>query len=259
MVEQPLRKGKVGGSTPLLGSQFMKSRLEIRNEKKYFQKIIVYFFLFILFIAFIVTFGIKILINITLFIADITHPKIENSLPKNQKNEVLLPPEVYEIPSATNSSKIIVKGKANAGKNLSFFINNSFQKEITLEDDLFETELELSSSENLIYLVLKNPKTKEKKQSEVYRVIYKKEKPKLEIISPKDQEKVNQEEIKILGKTEKEVFVKINDLPVVVGADGQFSYQLKLQPGENKISITATDIAGNVETKELTIIYQKED
>ena len=229
------------------------------QQISYFRRIVFYFFLLILTIIFVATIGIKFLINLTLFIADITHPKIENSFSQSKNLELFLPPEILEIPTATNSPKIKISGKATKGKNLSLFINNQLKEKIFLENDFFEMAIDLPSFKNSLYFILEDPKTKEKKQSNVYQVIYKKEKPKLEIISPKDQEKINQEEIVIIGKTDKEVMVKINDLPVVVSATGQFSYSLKLQSGENKIIVTATDIAGNQETKELTVIYQKED
>lgn len=228
------------------------------QQINYFRRIIFYFFLLILTIAFIATIGIKFLINLTLFIADITHPKIENSLSESKNSEFLFPPEILEIPTATNSSKIKISGKATKGKNLSLFINNQLKEKIFLENDSFEIEVNLPSFKNSLYFILEDPKTKEKKQSNIYQVIYKKEKPNLEIISPKDQEKINQEEIIIVGKTDKEVLVKINDLPAVVSVTGQFSHPLKLHAGENKIIVTATDIAGNQKIKELTVIYQKD-
>jgi hypothetical protein len=229
------------------------------QQKRYFRQIIFYFFLLILVVVFIATVGIKLIINLTLFIADITHPKIENSLPKTQETEIIFPPEISELPSATNSSKIKISGSARGGKNLSIFVNDQLQKEVVLQDDSFETEIDLNSSQNSIYLVLENPQTKEKKHSNVYTVIYKSEKPKLEITSPEDQKKISKDEVEIVGQTEKEIFIKINDLPVVVDAEGKFSYNLKLKEGENKILVEAQDIAGNIETKELTVIYQKEE
>lgn len=233
--------------------------LESHRQKRYFRQIIVYFFLLIITVGFIVTVGIKILINLTLFVANITHPKTNNSHVKKQKTEFILPPEIFQIPTATNSSQIKISGRGSKGKNLYLYVNNQLEREVLLQDDIFETEVDLTSPENRIYLVLEDPQTKQKKQSDVYTVIYKSKKPKLEIISPQDQEKTSKDEIEVVGQTEKEVLVKINDFPVVVDAEGRFSSTVRLTEGENKIIIEAEDIAGNLETKKLTVVYQKED
>jgi hypothetical protein len=235
------------------------TELKSHRQKKYLHQIFFYLFLLILVIIFIVTIGIKLLINITLFIAEFSHRQQDKSIQETKRGEFLLPPEILNLPSATNSGTIQIAGRADQGKNLSIYLNNKLSKELALSEETFETELNLETGENSIYLVLEDPKTKEKKQSITYKIIYKNEKPKLEISAPKDQEKISSEETRIIGQTDKEVFIKINDLPVVVDAEGKFSQNLKLKEGENKIKIEAQDMAGNIETKELTVIYQKEE
>ena len=235
------------------------ARFQHHQQKKYFHQILFYLSLLILIIIFIATIGIKLIINITLFIAEFSHQNRDESVKKTVNTEFFLPPEILDLPSATNSGKVHITGRATGEKNLILYVNNKLDKEITLREDFFETDIDLNPGENSIYLILENPKTKEKKQSGTYRVIYKNEKPKLEIISPKDQEKVTRDEIVVTGQTDKEVFVKINDLPVVVDAEAKFSYTLRLNEGENKIKIEAEDIAENIETKNLTVFYEKEE
>lgn len=229
------------------------------QQKKYFHQIIFYLLLLILIIIFIATIGIKLLINTTIFVAEISHRNRDYSNQKTAKTDYILPPKILELPNATNSAKIPIIIKAVSGKNLSIFLNDDLYKEATLQENFFKTDIDLTPGENSIYLILEDPQTKEKKQSVMYRLIYKNEKPKLEITSPQNQEKVSKDEIVIAGQTDKEVFVKISNLPVVVDAEGKFSSTLKLTQGENKIKIEAQDIAGNIEIKELTVIYQKED
>jgi hypothetical protein len=229
------------------------------QQKKYFHQIILYLFLLILIVIFIATVGIKLIINITLYVAEITHQNRDKSIQQTTETEFLLPPEISDLPNATNSAIILITTKATSGKNLSIYINDQLKKEILLQEDSVESEIELSPGENSIYLLLKDPKTRETKKSVIYKVIYKNKKPFLEITSPKDQEKFSKEDIQVMGKTEKEVFVRLNELPIVTDTEGKFSYNLKLKEGENKIIIVAQDIAGNIETKELTVIYQKEE
>jgi len=62
----------------------------------------------------------------------------------------------------------------------------------------------------------------------------------------------------VKGTTDKETFVKINENPVIVDALGNFEKTITLQnEGENTIQITAQDIAGNLENKEIKVFYQK--
>lgn len=200
------------------------------------------------------------MIDASLFIANLSHPQRSEKIFSSENNtQYLLPPEIFNLPTATNSSVLKISGRAEIGKDLQIFVNGVNQTEFNLTEETFETEINLEKGENLIYLILKDPQTNKKKKSEIYKVFYKAEKPRLEIIRPENNSIVKEEEIKIEGKTEKEVLVKINENPVVVNANNEFIYPLKLQPGENKISIKATDIAGNEEIKELTINYQKED
>lgn len=236
------------------------TRLENQQKKNYFRQIIFLSILILFFLFFLFTYGLKFIVNISLFLANLSHPQRNINYSKSEIiNEFLLPPEIYNIPTATNSSNIKINGKAESGKKLLIFVNGQIQHDFDLQDDFFETEITLEPSENLIYLVIKDPKTNKKRQSDLYKVVYKNKKPELAIISPENNSKVTQEEIKIEGKTEKEVFVKINNNPVVVNADGQFSYLVRLQQGENKFMISASDIAGNEEQKELTINYQKDE
>ena len=61
-----------------------------------------------------------------------------------------------------------------------------------------------------------------------------------------------------MGETDKETYIKVNDLPVVVDAQGVFQTMVKLKEGENKIAIIAQDVAGNSEEKILILTYEKD-
>ena len=80
----------------------------------------------------------------------------------------------------------------------------------------------------------------------------------MEITEPSDNFSTSNQEIKIKGSTDKETYVHINDLPVVVDANGNFETSIRLKDGDNQITATAQDIAGNTETKTLKVTYQKD-
>lgn len=234
-------------------------RLEWRQQKKIRSKIISYIFLLIIIVIFLATVGFKFMINTALFIAKSSQKDKANQAKTTNINDINLPPEIFDLPEATNSAKIKVNIQAVSSDKVLLYVNDQLQKEIEPNEDIFEQEIELQKGENSIYLISENQKNKQKKDSKTYKIIYKDEKPLLEITSPKDKENINRDEIQITGRTDKEVFVRINDFPVIVDSDGNFVSSLKLKEGDNKIKIEAKDIAGNTEVKELTVIYQKED
>ena len=80
-----------------------------------------------------------------------------------------------------------------------------------------------------------------------------KTKPILSDISPIDGIKTTKAIVVVSGKTEEDATVKINNEDVTVNEDGIFSKEINLVEGENIIIITATDFAGNTNTKTITI------
>lgn len=233
--------------------------LQRHQQKKYRSQIIGYLFLLLIIIIFIATVGIKLLIGTSLLIINLTQPNKKEQNANETPTDLILPPEIFNLKTATNTAEIIINGRALAGKKLSFYVNDIKQKEITPDDETFETDIHLEKGNNTIYLVMSDQKTKSKKTSKSYTILYKDEKPSLEIISPHDLDKTSKGEIQIDGATETEVTIRINNLPIIIDPEGKFTYVYKLKEGENHIAIEAKDIADNSEVKELTIYYQKED
>ncbi len=91
-------------------------------------------------------------------------------------------------------------------------------------------------------------------------VFYDKMPPNLTIISPTDSETVNKSTIIVSGEaTDKGSGVSnvtVNGNTVIVGKDGSFSTTVSLTEGDNTITITATDKAGNKATKTITVTYK---
>lgn len=218
-----------------------------------------YLILFIIVIVFIATIGVKILINTSHFIVSLTQ-KTKNAGKIDEDNrDVILPPEIFNLPEATNTATIAINGRSADGAKLTLFVNEAEQKVISVEEGAFSAEAELQKGENVLYLVSKDEKTGKSKSSKTYTILYKDEKPSLDISSPSDQYKTSKNEIPIVGQTDTEVALRINNAPVVTDAEGKFSYTLKLKEGENRIVVTAQDQALNTEIKELTVFYVKDE
>lgn len=232
-------------------------RLEKVQEKKLKNKIILYFAVFLLVIYFIFTFGIRLLLNTSSFISGLFPQPSAKPLSKIEDNFSSI--DISSIPQATNSARIIISGSALNFDVLEFYINAKKVTEIEFSSDTFSEEIgDLKKGNNNIYIKAKSKDNKIEKNTITYEVFYKDEKPKLEITEPLDNFTTNNQEIKVKGSTDKETYVRVNDLPVVVDANGNFETTIRLKDGENQITATAADIAGNIETKTQKITYQKD-
>lgn len=202
------------------------------------------------------TVGIKLLINLSLFIAN---RNVDSTQTTQESTSFLTPPTINDLPDATNSATIKFSGSATSGNTLTLYVNKAKTKEIQITDNAFQAEATLDKGENQIYLTLEDKKNKQKKDSQIYTVTFISDKPKLDVTSPHDGDKTNKNEITITGETGKDIDITINDSPVVVNAEGKFSYILRLTQGDNKIIVKARDIAGNEETKELTVNFSNDN
>jgi len=227
----------------------------MKNLKK---KIILGFLILIFLFYFLFNFGFKIIFSVSSFISNLNN-KISPT-PRFQKENFIGDITIESIPQATNSAKFLVQGRAINFDTVTFYLNDEKIKTIDLpEESDFSEELgDLKDGKNIFHAVAKNKAYSIFKKTSIYEIFYKSKKPKLEILEPKDGDKFLNQEIVIKGQTDKETFVKINEMPVIVDANGNFETSLILKnEGENKIQITASDIAGNLETKEITVFYQK--
>lgn len=234
------------------------TRLQSREQKKFITRVIGLVIILCLVLYFIFTIGIKLLLNVSVFIANLSSKKTTNQLTK--ADDAYGSIDINSIPTATNSSQIIIGGSVTNLSSLEFFLNSEKVKEVSLNaSDIFSEEIaQLKEGQNTIYVKGILGDSKNARQSREFTVIYKPEKPKLEITEPADKSKTSKQEIKIKGSTDKEVFVKINELPVVVDAQGNFESTVQIKDGENVFTITALDIAGNEETKTISVTYQKD-
>jgi len=85
------------------------------------------------------------------------------------------------------------------------------------------------------------------------RLVRKIEGPRLRIGRPKMGEKVNQMKLLVEGSTDLKTELTINGKPALLSAAGDFSEQILLKAGENVITVTSLDQAGNESTASLKI------
>lgn len=233
------------------------SRLEKHQNKQILQRIVIALVLFVAFVVFFFSVGIKMLVSFTLFINQLANngSKQQSTQQIDSFNTVNIDP----IPSATNSATLMFSGTALNFDKLEIYLNNEKQDEISISDS-FSGEIKgLERGTNSVHFIAKSSTSKETKKTPVYDVLYKSDKPKLEVQEPADNSKTNKEDVKISGQTDKETTVRVNGQPLIVDVEGKFTTMFRLKEGENKIHITAEDIVGNQEVKDLTITYSKDE
>ena len=80
--------------------------------------------------------------------------------------------------------------------------------------------------------------------------------PFLTLLSPGPDVISDMPEIEVFGASEPLATVLLNGAPVELGSDGSFLTPLRLQPGENRITLRATDPAGNQSETSQVVVYR---
>src|SRR3989344_6846727 len=204
------------------------SRLEQNQKKQLNNKIYLSLAILIIVIILLFTVGLKVLLNASSFVARVTEKKSDNQLKKNQN--LIEDIDIDSIPIATNSSRIFVGGAVVNFDQVEFYFNGDLVKESSLlsSDSFIEEIGDLVKGQNEVFVIGKLKDSDEEKKSKIFTVFYKSDKPKLDIKEPQDNSKTSNLEIKIMGETDKETYIKVNDLPVVVDAQGVFQTMVKL-------------------------------
>lgn len=226
-----------------------RSRLARRLERQSTKTFILSVFGIFVVLFLLMKFGVPILINLSLFMTE-TKNSIE-STPKNS-NLYISAPLLNPLPQATNSAQISISGSASKNQVIGLYINDEVVDKTSTEDNgsfVFK-DIPLLKGESLIKVKASIDNGQEKKESDfsqIYTVILKNEAPSLAVDSPSDGQSFSKDDnpITVLGKTEAGNKVTVNGFWAIVDESGKFSYNLKLQNGDNEIVINSTDVARN--------------
>lgn len=178
----------------------------------------------------------------------------------NQIDEVLFPPSLNNIPNATSSAQINISGTSDyIDGEIFLYVNGKEVDSVDLDNNQKFTfrKVDLKNGENRVkvYYSINN---KQSDFSQEYVVTSSSEKPELEISSPSNGTtfKKADKRINVSGKTDPSSSVSVNGFRAVVNFEGEFSYLLELNEGDNKISVESTNEAGVKEIKEISVKYE---
>ena len=230
------------------------SRIEEKRTRKQFTIVIVSIVGIILVIT---TIGIPLMVGASVFLGNL---KSQQPLMGSSDKTPPFPPILSPVSTATNSASLKIEGYGEPESTLKIFVNEQEVKNILIgvDGNFSFNDISLISGKNEIYGISRDASGNESSSSDHLIVTYKKNAPKLEINEPSEGTTFgkNQQEITIRGLTDPRNDVRINDRFVSVKDDGSFTYNLRLNDGENTLTIIARDAAGNETKLERKVTYQ---
>jgi hypothetical protein len=232
----------------------IRSRLTRRIEQKTRKNLALSLFGIILAIILALRFGIPLLVNFSLFLSGFQH---KNETTNTQSQTFIAPPVLDSLPQATSSADIVVSGITSDQQNVNLYINDNFvNTSKSGNDGKFTFRETVNPGENIIKAkAVVNDR--ESDFSNTVSVIYKSAPPSLNVTSPSDNQTFSKDQgmVEVKGVTDPNVRVTVNGYWAITDDNGNYSYNLTLQGGENKIKIIAQDIAGNKAEKEIKVTY----
>lgn len=177
------------------------------------------------------------------------------------EEQFLSSPTLIEIPNATSSAQVNIKGTSSYEEGeIVLFVNEKEVDDISLNGSSnFEFKrVNLRNGENVINAKYRQD-GKDSTFSQDYKVIRSSEKPSIEIASPSDGSSFTKADktITVSGKTDSSNTISVNGFRAIVDSEGSYSYQLNLNEGENKITVEATNEAGITASKEIQVVYKE--
>lgn len=170
------------------------------------------------------------------------------------------PPSVDALPKATNKDAITILGSAIGASKVEIYQDSSKINEIEVVEEKFEfVDFRLKTGENNLQFKAIASSGNTSDFSETIIIVLDTKEPDLEVESPTDNQHFSgNNRIKVIGKTEPDIQVLVNNFLANVNSDGKFEVTVPLEvDGENKIEVKAQDEAGNSKVKEIKVHFKK--
>ena len=171
------------------------------------------------------------------------------------------PPILNPISPYTKTEKISISGYAEPASEITLFVNGKETAKTIAEAGVgsfsFSSVILPTEGKNIITATVTDRSGNVSPKPVELSITLDKKPPELEITSPKNNQAFSGEnkQIAVAGSTEAGATVKVNESQAQVLAGGTFSYTFTASNGQNKITIIASDKAGNEKKIELTITY----
>lgn len=233
----------------------MESRLSRKLEQQTRKRFYLTIFGTVILLFLLLKYGMPLLINLSLFLSN-----SKSSATDKQQNgtQFVAAPTINTTFSATNSASISVSGNAQPKQEIRLFENDAYLDATQTKDDgsFSFPNVTLQQGNNILKVKAKQ-NNNESDYSQATTVLYKNSQPNLTVSSPSDGQSFSKDQstISVSGKTDPDVKVTVNDFWAIIDANGNYSYNLHLQNGDNQIKVDALDSAGNKTEKTLKVTY----
>lgn len=212
-----------------------------------------YFILTVLFVFFMVKWGVPLFINL---VAGPTGTK-GGLLSSSEDNVPPQTPILSALPEATNSAQIEIAGYTEPNVEISVWRNGEMAASDKSDDrGSFKVDLRLIEGENRIQVKAKDEKGNES-ESLVKTIVYDKSEITITVESPADGAEVfgkNSQNLTVSGKvSQPEATVTINGRFARVDGEGKFSVAIRLNEGDNDLVVRAVGKAGNAAEKTIKV------
>ena len=235
---------------------FLSRRLERKSKRNLFVTLFISaILLYVTFVWFIPTFiG-------SLSLLNQFKPQSQSSISVAEKAS--LAPPVLNIPfESTNTATIKVHGYALSNTSVEIYNDNNLKTTVkTNEDGSFTSDpIDLNLGTNNISGKTADDSGNKSLTSKPINIYYTNEKPSLEISEPEDNKTIKggDKKVNVSGKTssDRDISLTINGVRTIVQSDGSFSRSVDINEGDNNITISATDNAGNNIQSTRKVTYQ---
>jgi hypothetical protein len=173
----------------------------------------------------------------------------------------IIAPILSNLPKSVSGPSITVNGFGTPESVVIIYVNGPevFRNTIGANGKFTTGAITLIEGKNILFGKSLDSAGAEVDKTDNYYIMFDKDKPKIEELNLKDGDIVKNldKRVTITGKISEKATIKINDRLAIQKADNSFEFLLGVDEGEVKIKIDAIDEAGNKETKEFTIEYQK--
>jgi len=160
---------------------------------------------------------------------------------------VLFPPEGYE----TNEPFLALSLAAEAGSNLS--AGDVMATVPGISGEMTNLTLNRTLVEGQNTIVIRAVDLAGNIYAVSRQVLLDTQAPALAVSSPEDGYHTSNFSVYVIGKTDRGAAVSVNGETVAVGQEGDFSLELVLRPGQNRITVASADALGNVITQTLNV------
>ncbi len=222
-------------------------------KNRYLKLTLIYSFLTLSLLGLIFKFGLKLAVSVSEMLQK------NKPLPADRLYGNILPaPQFFPVAEATNSATLAISGFSQPNEKVDLFLNDLNVKTLEVNSEgKFDGTLSLSLGVNQIYAITKDSQNQESPPSKTWTVFFQDSPPSLEITEPANGATVKRNrDLSLKGKASVPAKVTVNDHQIVLDDEGNFSYPIKLQNGENKFAIVCTDPAQNQNKIEWVVNFQ---